>query len=281
MSKQLSKSIQARLENLLFSVGDMSLKRRARKIIEEINPQTEEKIVDLGSGTGYYLFILSNLGVKLYLTGFDFDERALNEAKELLSDKKINFIIGDLHKMPFKNNSFDKAISSEVLEHLKNDVLALKEIYRILKPGGILVVSTPSINYPFFWDPINWILQHFLNTHIKKGFFSGLWSGHIRLYKKEDLVNKFKKSGFNIEICEELTYWCLPFNHYIVNLIARLLYDVKISSKIADKLSKFKQSKKPLLFRLAFKFVNWVDRLNELFPQKNGVNVFILARKPI
>lgn len=277
--KQLSEPTRDRLERLLSNIGDMSLKRRARKIIEEINPEVGEKIVDLGCGTGYYLFLLSSLGVRLNLTGFDFDEKALKEAKDLLTERKINFAVGNLHKIPFKDQSFDKAVMSEVLEHVENDEKALQEVYRILKPNGVLVISVPSINYPFFWDPLNWILQHFFNTHIKSGFFSGLWSGHLRLYLLPNLKGKFENVGFRVEIAEELTFWCLPFNHYIVNLVARLLYDVKISSKIADKISKFKDSKKPLIFELAFRFVNWIDKLNEIFPQKTGVNVFIKAVK--
>lgn len=279
MLKRLSKPTKNRLEKLLLSVGDMSLKRRARRIIEETNPQTGDEIIDLGCGTGYYLYLLSSLPIKLKLTGFDYAKKALEEAKLLLSDKKINFVVGDMHKMPFKDNCFDKAISSEVLEHLKDDNLALLETYKVLKPGGILVISVPSINYPFLWDPLNWLLQHLFYTHIKSGFFSGIWNGHVRLYDLKELKKKIEKAGFKVEIAEELTYWCLPFNHYLVNIVARLLYDVKISSKIADKLSKFKENRKPFMIDLAFKIVNGVDKLNEIIRIKSGVNIFIKARK--
>ena len=279
MSMQLSKAIQDKLEKLLANVGDMSLKRRAGRIIEGLNPKDGDRIVDLGCGTGYYLFLLANLGVKLNLTGFDYDGKAINEARSSIYGKDIKFITGDLHKMPFKDKSFDKVVMSEVLEHVENDERVLQEAHRILKPNGVLAISVPSINYPFLWDPTNWVLQHFFGTHIKKGFFSGIWNNHLRLYSIQVLKKKFAKAGFKIETAEELTFWCLPFNHYLVNLIARLLYDVKISSHIADKISKFKSSKKPLIFDLAFKFVNWIDRLNEIFPQRNGVNVFIKAKK--
>lgn len=278
MLEPLSKPIQAKLEQLLVNVGDMSLKRRARRIVEGLNLKQDEEIIDLGCGTGYYLFLLSSCGFKLNLTGFDNDTKALSEAKDSLS-KKIKFIVGDLHKMPFKDNFFDKAVASEVLEHVEKDEQVLKEIHRILKPNGILVISVPSINYPFFWDPLNWLLERFFHTHIKNGFFSGIWSGHLRLYSLPSLKRKFEKVGFTVKEAEELTFWCLPFNHYIVNIIARLLYDIKISPKVADKISKFKITKKPLLIDLAFKFVNWADKLNEIFPQKHGVNIFIKARK--
>lgn len=280
MSRQLSKPIESKLKRLLANVGDMSLKRRAKRIVEELNPSSGEQIVDLGCGTGYYLFLLSSLSLKLHLTGFDNDIKAIGEAKTLLKSRNIKFIVGNLHKMPFKDASFDKAVASEVLEHVRSDALALKEIFRVLKPGGVLVISAPSINYPFLWDPINWFLQHLFNTHIKTGFFSGFWSGHLRLYNLNQLKRKFEKVGFIVEEAEELTFWCLPFNHYLVNLVARLLYDVKISPQIANNLSKFKNVKKPLIFDLAFRLVNWIDQLNEIFPHKRGVNVLIKAKKP-
>lgn len=279
MWKKSLNPTEIKLEQLLSNLGDMSLKRRAHKIIEGLDLRNEERVIDLGCGTGYYLFLLSNLPIKLNLTGFDNDKKAMREARVSLSEKNIKFVRGDLHKMPFQGNSFDKAVMSEVLEHLENDEVALKETFRIIKPGGVLVISAPSIAYPFFWDPINWVLQHFFRIHIKSGFWSGIWSGHLRLYHLTDLKKKFQKVGFKVEIAEELTFWCLPFNHYLVNAVARLLYDVKISSGIADKISKFKISKRPLIFELIFRFVNWVDKLNDLFPQKTGVGIFVKATK--
>ncbi len=279
MFKKLSKPTRNKLEGLLSNVGDMSLKRRARRIIEEIDPKENDKIVDLGCGNGYYLFLLSNLGIKLKLSGFDYDKKVIKEASQLLSKKEIKFTTGDLHKIHLKKDQFDKAVMSEVLEHVANDGKVLKQVHKILKADGIFVISVPSIKYPLFWDPINFVLQHLFNTHIKSGFFSGLWSGHLRLYSLEELRKKFETAGFKVEVAEELTWWCLPFNHYLVNIVARLLYGVKISPKVADSLSKFKSTKKPFLINFAFKFVNFIDKLNEILPQKNGVNVFIKARK--
>jgi len=85
MFKSLSIHTQDRLEELLSNVGDMSLKRRARKIIEGINPKKGEKIIDLGCGTGYYLFLISNLGMKVNLTGFDYDDKAIKEGADFIA----------------------------------------------------------------------------------------------------------------------------------------------------------------------------------------------------
>lgn len=280
MSNALPQPLRYQLNKLLDSVGDMSLKRRARRLIEELNPQNGDKIVDLGCGDGYYLHLLSSLSLKLNLTGFDSDRVAVSHALSYLKGKKVRFIYGDLNNMPFKNNEFDKVVLSEVIEHLGNDKKTLKEINRILKPGGALLLTTSSYNFPLLWDPVNWTLQHLFGVHIKSGFFSGIWNNHIRLYKLADLVKMVKDAGFEVDVAQELTSWSLPFNHYLVNIVARLLYDIQLPSVLSDSISKFKLAKQPLLVRIIFSAINYYDKLNDWFPRKHGVNILIKASKP-
>jgi ubiquinone/menaquinone biosynthesis C-methylase UbiE len=274
-------AIEQKIDKLLENTGDMALKRRAKKILLAVDPQKNEKILDIGCGDGYYLHLMSNLGVPLFLTGTDYDEVGLVKARKNLG-KKIPLFQGDLmKKLPFKNAQFDKATMSEVSEHLPDDVKGLKEVYRILKKGGTLVLTVPCHNYPLFWDPINWTLEHFLGTHIKSGFFAGLWNQHERLYKPEEIRKVVEKAGFTVERLETTTWWCLPFNHYIVNLVARLLAHGNISQKTRSSLSKFsKEVKRPWYLNLAFGFVNKLDTLNDLWhPKSRGVGVFVKAVK--
>src|SRR3989344_5232920 len=145
------------LKHLLANTGDMALKRRAKRIMAELYPKRGEKIIDIGCGDGYYLHLLSHLSISdLHLSGTDYDVKGLDKTKRNLDNPKIKIYSGDLmKKLPFENNSFDKAIMSEVTEHLPNDVKGLKEVYRILKPGATLCLTVPHANYPFLWDPIN------------------------------------------------------------------------------------------------------------------------------
>lgn len=273
-------SIKIKLEKLLKNVGDMALKRRARKIVEGLKLGEGDNILDLGCGDGFFLYLLSNLSVKVTLTGFDNDKRVLNNARRNLGPKKLKLLYGTAVKMPFSNNIFDKVIMTEVLEHIDDDKKALSEVYRILKLNGVLVLTVPNYNFPFLWDPINWTLQNLFGTHIGGiGFFAGIWARHLRLYKRNDLEKLVKKVGFKIEQVEELTARVLPFNHYLVNLVARLLYDIKPTPRISDPLSKFKDVDKPLLVKLSFYLVNVFDRLNDISPGKNGLNIYIRARK--
>lgn len=280
MLKKSSKNIQPKLNSLLQNVGDMSLKRRARKIIEGLDVKDGDRIIDIGCGDGYFLYLLSNLRLNLKLTGIDNDNLVLGNARKNLKAKRIKLILGDVTDMPFKTRSFNKAIITEVLEHIDDDKKVLKEVYQILEPNGILLLTVPSYNFPFLWDPVNWILHNIFGTHISgTNFFAGIWARHLRLYKRKDLEKKILDAGFKIEETEELTTRCLPLNHYLVNLVARFLYDIKPSGKIADPLSKFKDVKKPLIIRLAFFLVNAFDTLNEIFPGKQGLNIYVKARK--
>lgn len=278
----MNKVASKKLEDLLESVGDMALKRRAREIIDGINPRNGDKVLDLGCGDGFYLFLLSNLGFNLELVGSDFDQLGLEAAKRNLKNEKISFTRGDLMKrLPFASNEFDKIILSEVAEHLPDDLKGLKEVRRVLKPGGTLCISVPNANYPLFWDPVNWIAERIFGVHIKSGFWAGLWFNHIRLYRPEQLRHVIGKAGFKIKELRSLTWWCLPFNHYLVNLVARLLWGGKLSPKLVSSINKYeKNPQRMLLITLVFKIVNALDHLNDFYqPQNCGVGVFAKVQK--
>ncbi len=271
--------VDEKLNDLLGSVGDMSLKRRAVSIIRGLQLKNGDKVIDLGCGDGYFLYLLDSLPVKLQITGLDNDDWTIKRAKENLGKREIKIIKSTVTKIPLKSNSFDKIIMTEVLEHVENDGQALKEAHRILKPGGTMILTVPNWNFPFLWDPFNWILQRFFNTHITADFWSGIWLGHLRLYRKEVIRNKFLEAGFKLEEIRQLTRWCLPFNHYLVNIVARLIYSHKLPQNCVNSIYKFKSSKKPILIKSLFLVVNGFDKLNEILPIGPGLNILVKATK--
>lgn len=279
MSKKLLLPIEDKLDNFLSTVGDMALKRRARRIVEELELKDGDKVLEVGCGNGYYLNLLNRLSQKIELVGVDNDEHALKDAKQFINDKKVKLILADANKIPLKSLSFDKVVFSEVIEHIEDQQKVLSEIHRVLKPNGLMVLTTCNIDYPFLWDPINWFLQHGLNTHIKAGFWAGIWNQHLRLYKLNDLNTLIRKAKFKIEISEYLTRWCLPFNHYLVNFVARLFYSGAIPKQISKGLNKFEKEQGSAPVRIIFWIINTYDRLNDILPGTNGVSLFVKARK--
>jgi len=98
-------------------------------------------VVDVGCGNGKYRDLVKNLpGVTSY-TGIDFYKT------------KVANIVADLNKpLSVSSNSFNVAICLSVIEHLQEPQLALDEMYRILRPGGYLLLSTPWV-YPYHHEP--------------------------------------------------------------------------------------------------------------------------------
>lgn len=278
----MKEKIAKKLKILLDGVGDMALKRRARFLIEGIDPQDGERILDLGCGDGFYLYLLSNLGVDIKLEGSDLEKANLESARRNLKSKQIKLIQGDLmQKLPFKDNYFEKIVMSEVAEHLPDDIKGLKEARRVLKPGGVILLSVPNANYPFLWDPVNWVLERTTGKHVKTGFWAGLWFNHIRLYTPKRIKGVMEKAGFRIEEIKSTTFWCLPFNHHVVNIVARLLWGGKLSPNFSAALNKYESNaKRPFVISLMFSFVNAIDSLNDLYSPKNsGVGVLVKASK--
>lgn len=134
-------------------------------------------VLDAGTGTGIIPRNLNNKGNNF--VGIDISEKMLDQAKKMV-DKKTKLIRADLELIPFKDNSIDVITCSEVIEHSPNPKKILKEFYRVLKPNGILVLTT----WNKIWAPID-ILRKILKIGaISKDFYSySYWS------LKKDLIN--------------------------------------------------------------------------------------------
>lgn len=117
-------------------------KKRVKTIIELAGVSNEDRIIDIGCGEGY---LLSCLPRTKQVVGLDISKLALNKARELLKEKNyIGLFFGDAQELPFTNNSFDKIICSELLEHVPNPKLVIKEMFRILIKSGRAVISVPD-----------------------------------------------------------------------------------------------------------------------------------------
>ncbi|MAG07202.1 hypothetical protein CMI46_00090 [Candidatus Pacearchaeota archaeon] len=96
-----------------------------------------KKILDLGCGPGRYAKILTGRGTKVI--GIDNSKTSIELAKK--EAPKVEFLLGDIEKLPFKSNQFDIVVSAMVITHLKSWDKVLKEVKRVLKKKGIFVFS--------------------------------------------------------------------------------------------------------------------------------------------
>lgn len=213
---------------------DPAFAKRARFIFKNINAHKPVKVLDIGCGRGYYTKLTSLFPFVKEIQSIDANPEYVKRAKKNVgNDKRITIQTGSIYKLPFKDNYFDSIIASEILEHLDDDKKALKELYRVLKKGGILLVSVPNKNYPFLWDPLNWILERFFNTHIHKDrwWLAGIWADHERLYTQKQLITTVEKQQFSVEDKQEFIRWCWPFTHFMLYAIGKNLVERMGASK--------------------------------------------------
>lgn len=97
----------------------------------------------------------------------------------------------DVHEIPFPPNTFDVVFCNHVMEHVENDIQALKEIYRVMKPGGWAIIQSPidPDRETTFEDPSIASPEERERVHGQ--------SDHVRTYGK-DYAERLKKGGFNV-----------------------------------------------------------------------------------
>jgi len=151
-----------------------------------------DKVLDVGAGFGRHVFECARRGADVVALDYAEDEvvqtRAtlggMVDAGEIDVDRFKGVLRGDATRLPFDDGSFDVVITSEVLEHIQDDVAAIAEMVRVLKPGGMFAATVPA------WLPekINWMLSD--EYHAPKSV-----GGHVRIYSATELKAKLATAG--------------------------------------------------------------------------------------
>lgn len=143
------------------------------------------KIIDLGCGTGAFSRRFFQ-GIDAELFGMDISVKAIKMARA--ESNNINYIVGDVEDLKFKDESFDVVIFSGMLHHFPNIKKSLAEGYRILKKGGCVLSYDPNIKNPFMW----------LYRHHSSPFFSKTGkTDNERLLSAEEVDSVMKEVGFS------------------------------------------------------------------------------------
>lgn len=174
-------------------------KLRIRKVLKYI-PKNNGVICDIGCGPkpGFLLDLEEKIG-----EGWGIDKKTITKK---WSDRvqTIRHELDSVSFLPFPENKFDCLLMIAVSEHLRFLEKVLKESHRILKPGGIIVITTPTI----IAKPILEFLAFRVNLVSKEEM-----KDHQHYYSKEELINLLKDSGFdNIEH----HYFELRFNQIVI-----------------------------------------------------------------
>lgn len=152
-------------------------------------------VLDAGTGFGRHAFEAARRGAHVVALDYAQEEvlvtratfAAMFGAGEINESNFVGALRGDATRLPFSNDVFDCIITSEVLEHIQDDVAALQELARVLKPGGVLAVTVPS----WFPEKINWMLSDEYHAPFVVG-------GHLRIYSGTELREKLRASGLEV-----------------------------------------------------------------------------------
>ncbi len=215
---------EATLARLLRNESDVAYRRRVRTMLRYLDPQPGQVILDCGTGMGFYAQALHRLFPQCRVVGVDGDPQALAFAQEHVGHHAV-LTRGDIQRLPFAEASFDAVLLSEVLEHLEDDLGGLRQIHRVLKPGGVLAITVPYERYPYWYDPINRVAEGVFRRPIRRGPFAGIWANHQRLYGIEALRSVLAEAGFDAGPIEQLTHYCFPGTQTIVYTLGKGLIE--------------------------------------------------------
>lgn len=161
---------------------------------QRLGLEAGERVLDLGCGGGRHAFEVVKRGARVVC--LDLDELELKnavavlggmfDAGEVPAGATGDAVRGSALELPFPDATFDRIIASEVLEHIDNDRGALRELSRVLRPGGVLAVTVPR------WLPelLCWALSDEYHAPAQPG-------GHVRIYREGVLRDRMRDAGLS------------------------------------------------------------------------------------
>ncbi len=159
--------------------------RALNAVMEPILPSKPNfRMLDIGCGAGNMIHHLSNYG---QVKGLEIDERPVKKAQERGYD--VDLFDATQH-MPFDENTFDAVTALDVIEHNEDDMAILADSYRILKPGGHMIITVPA----FMWL---WTHNDDLNAHVRR-------------YTAGELKEKLSQTGFKVRRVSYNNFFVFP-----------------------------------------------------------------------
>jgi 2-polyprenyl-3-methyl-5-hydroxy-6-metoxy-1,4-benzoquinol methylase len=190
-----------------------------------------KRMLDAGCGTGWFSQAAVRRNARV--VSLDLGSKLLAQVAKKCSSERM---VGSVLKLPFADNSFDFVVSSEVVEHTPDPIGCIREMFRVLNDGGILVLTTPNS----FWYWSVWLANRF---HLRP--YQGLenWTGWWQM-KRE-----MKRVGFTIQVMKGIhlfpfvikkTHKILDFFHRFGDILGPFMVNIAIRCRkpCANEISK-------------------------------------------
>lgn len=142
--------------------------------LRKLNVGPDSKFLDVGTGMGSNLRMLRDEGYRS-LAGVDLSQVAVHHC---VTNGFESVLMGDVTNLPFAEGNFNVVLATDIIEHVEDDRVALREMHRVLAPGGHIVIAVPA--FPSLWG---------LQDEV---------AHHKRRYKMNDLVSVVRSGGFRI-----------------------------------------------------------------------------------
>jgi len=159
---------------------------------ERLGLQPGDRLLDLGCGFGRHAFEAARRGARVVAVDYADTELkevrntfgAMADAGEVDPASCLGAVQGDATRLPFADETFDRIIASEVLEHIPADEAAIGELARVLRPGGTIAVTVPA----YLPERICWSLSDEYHAPFVTG-------GHVRIYREWALRAKLRAAA--------------------------------------------------------------------------------------
>jgi ubiquinone/menaquinone biosynthesis C-methylase UbiE len=164
------------------------------RVVDLARPQRDWSVLDIATGSGHTAFALAPQVASVI--GIDITREMLREAESLKAELGVTnvlFQIGDVHKLPFADGTFQLVTCRRAAHHFSNIGLALQEIRRVLSVGGRVLVDDRSVPEDDFVDRS----MNLLDTYHDES--------HVREYRPQEWRRMLEDAGFVVEVVEPYT----------------------------------------------------------------------------